>query len=39
MIIIAKSVKYFFFVSMAFKALKDLPGYPIPVQGTQEIAF
>ena len=35
-IIIAKSVKYFFFVSIFFNALKDVPGYPISVQGMQE---
>ena len=35
-IIIAKSVKYFFFCEHFFNALKDVPGYPISVQGMQE---
>ena len=29
----------YIFLGAFYNALKDLPGYPIPVQGTQEIAF
>ena len=36
-LIIAKSVKYFYFLWTFFNALKDLSGYPISVQGTRGI--
>ena len=29
----------YIFLWAFFNALKDLPGYPIAVEGTQEIAF